>query len=313
MEIIPAGTAQEIEPAVAPAARKYRAASMSRSTKRAIELNWRGFLAWAEQKGLLPLPCEPETLEAYLIELAERGRKVATVEQARYAINARHKLAGLPGPGDSQLVKTVMAGIRRSLGTRQRQSEALTIDHITAISFRNDEKGSRDKALLMVAVCGGFRRSELAGIRVEHVQSSPGGLRIFLERSKGDQEARGNWVDIVRSVTPRHCPVEALRKWMVLMGRNDGPLFPSIRKGGKISDRAVSPYAVNLIVKWAARQCGLDPAEFSGHSTRAGCATFLLDRGVSLNIVANHLRHKSMNTTRRYDRNATAKALAGVY
>jgi site-specific recombinase XerD len=80
-----------------------------------------------------------------------------------------------------------------------------------------------------------------------------------------------------------------------------------------VSHKSIPPEAIAHIVKWAAAQCGLDPREFSGHSPRAGCATFLLDRGVALNVVANHLRHKSINTTRRYDRNATARALVGVY
>jgi integrase len=303
----------EVGPISSPTVRKYRAASMSRSTKRAIDKSWRAFESWARPRGLATLPSSPETLESYLIDLAETGRKVATIEQARYAINARHKLAGLAAPGDSHLVKTALAGIRRSLGTRPRQSAALTVDHVRTIPFREDAKGCRDRALLMIAVCGGFRRSELTSLRVQDVKESDHGVRLFLERSKGDQEASGVWVDIVRSVSPKHCPVEALREWVRTLNRGDGPLFPSLRKGGKIGTKAMSDYAVNLLVKWAAQQCGLDPAEFSGHSPRAGCATFLLDRGVSLNVVANHLRHKSINTTRRYDRNATAKALSGVY
>jgi integrase len=293
--------------------RRYRAASMSRATKRAIDKNWRAFEAWTVPRGLNALPCQPETLEAYLIELAESGRKVATIEQARYAINARHKLAGLPAPGDSHLVKTALSGIRRTLGTRARQAAALTIDHVRSIVFRDDAKGRRDRALLLVAVCGGLRRSEITALRVEDVEATDHGARIFLERSKGDQEASGVWVDVVQSVSPRHCPVAALDEWMRTLNRTEGPLFPFIRKGGRIGHRAISDFAVSQLVKWAALQCGLNPAEFSGHSTRAGCATYLLDRGVSLNVVANHLRHKSINTTRRYDRNATAKALTGAY
>jgi site-specific recombinase XerD len=296
------------------AVKKYRTASKSLETKRAIEKGWRAFGAWCREQGHRPFPCEPETLEAYLIHLAESGRKAATIEQARYAINVWHKLAGLPAPGESNLVKTAIAGIRRTLGTRQRRSAALTLDHVRLIQFRDDVKGRRDRALLMTAVCGGFRRSELAAIRVEDLEETPHGMRVFLARSKGDQEGAGVSVDIVRStVSPQHCPVEALRAWLAISGLREGPLFPSLRRWARITGRPLSPEAINHLVKWAAQQCGLDPRQFSGHSSRAGCATFLLDRGVALNVVANHLRHKSINTTRRYDRNATARALSGVY
>jgi len=294
--------------------RKYRAASVSAATRRAIEGGWRAFGAWCAARGERSFPCEPGTLEAYLIELADSGRKPATIEQARYAVNARHKLAGLPAPGDSHLVKTALAGIRRTLGTRQRRLQALTLDHVRLIRFRADRKGLRDRALLMIAVCGGFRRGELAAMRVGDLEETPHGLRIFLERSKGDQEGAGVFVDVVRStLSPRHCPVQAVREWLAAYGVAEGPLFPSLDKRGRAAGRGISTETIRLLVKWAAEQCGLDPREFSGHSPRAGCATFLLERGVALNVVANHLRHKSINTTRRYDRNATARALSGVY
>ncbi len=293
--------------------RKYRQASMSRETKRAIEKGWRAFERWCSRAGVRAFPCLPETLEAYLIHLADAGRKTATIEQARYAVNARHKLAGTPAPGDTHRVKVALAGIRRTLGTRQRQSAALTIDHVRTIRFREDLKGIRDRALLMTAVSGGFRRSELAGMRAENVEETDHGVRIFLERSKGDQEGAGVFVDIVRSVSPLNCPVLALREWLDRSGIAQGPLFQSLRKGGTLTGKPISTFSIGQLVKWAAGQCGLDPAEFSGHSTRSGCATYLLDRGIALNVVADHLRHKSIDTTRRYDRNATARALSGVY
>ena len=293
--------------------RAYRQASMSRETKRAIEKGWRGFSEWCGNLGAQAYPCDPGTLEAYLIHLAESGRKTATIEQARYAINARHKLAGLPAPGDSVQVKTTLAGIRRTLGTRQRRSAALTLDHLKQIEFTAAPKGKRDRALLMVAVCGGFRRSELCALRLEDVEDTPHGVRLFLERSKSDQEGAGVFVDIVRAVAPEHCPVLALEDWLAVYPRRRGALFPALRKGGRPVERALSAESINRLAKWAAEACGLDPALYSGHSLRAGCATYLLDRGVTLNVVANHLRHKSINTTRRYDRNATARALSGVY
>lgn len=293
---------------------KYRTASKSRETKRAIQKAWRAFCAWARTRGWELLPCGPEVMEAYLIDLAELGRKVSTIEQARYAIDTRHKMAGLPPPGESEVVKVAMAGIRRTLGSPQRRAGALTPDHIQEIDFRDDLKGLRDRALLLVGVCGGFRRSEMSAIRVEDIERTDYGLRLLLRRSKADQEGVGATVDLVRStISPDRCPVSALDVWLRASGLRKGPIFPRLRRWNKLTSQPLSPEAINLLVKWAADQCGLDPRRFSGHSLRSGCATFLLDKGVPIHMVAQHLRHRRLDTTLKYDRNATARALRGVY
>ncbi|MCZ6644909.1 MAG: hypothetical protein O7B79_01595, partial [SAR324 cluster bacterium] len=91
-----------------------------------------------------------------------------------------------------------------------------------------------------------------------------------------------------------------------------GPLFPSINRWGQLGG-ALSTVSIGKLVKWAASCCGMDPENFGGHSLRAGCATYLLDRGVPLNIVAKQGRWKRQDTVLRYDRNSTSKVLSGVY
>ena len=206
-----------------------------------------------------------------------------------------------------------MAGIRRRLGTRQLRQEALTLEHIRSITFTDDPKGWRNKALLLVGFAGGFRRSELAAIRAEDIAETPDGIRITLQRSKSDQEGAGVDVDVVRAVSPASCPVVALEIWLTRSRIKSGPVFPSFNRGSLPTGKALSPFSVGQIVKWAAGECGFDPRKFGGHSLRAGAATYLLGRGKEIYVVADHLRHKSINTTRRYNHNATAKALKGVY
>ncbi len=292
--------------------REFRAASKAHETKRALEKNWRAFEAWCLASGSEPFPCRPETLEAYLVRLADQGLKAASIDQARWAVNARHKLNELPAPGDTERVKVVMAGIKRTIGSRQSQKAALTIDHLRQVPFRDDLNGKRNKALLLVGFAAGLRRSELAGLRVEDLEAIPDGLRLHIDRSKTDQEGRGEWVDIVPSVTPDCCPVNSLREWISAGDITKGALFPSINRWGRCGGR-LSTVSIGKIVKWAAMACGMDPDQFGGHSLRAGCATYLLDKGVPLNVVAKQGRWKRHDTVLRYDRNATGKALKGVY
>ncbi len=292
--------------------REYRAASKAEATKRAFEKNWRGFEKWCAAHKVKPFPCEPQTVEAFLVHLADRGLKASSIDQARWAINARHKWSNLPAPGDSERVKVVAAGIRRTIGSRQHRKAALTIEHLREVSFRPDLIGSRDKALLLVGFAAGLRRSELAGLDVEDLEFSPEVLRLHLRHSKTDQEGRGESVDVVPAADPRCCPLVALREWLAAAKLSSGPVFRAINRWGALRGR-ISTAAIGHLVKETAAACGLDPSQYGAHSLRAGCATYLLDRGVPLNIVAKQGRWKKHDTVLRYDRNATSKALTGIY
>lgn len=59
------------------------------------------------------------------------------------------------------------------------------------------------------------------------------------------------------------------------------------------------------IVKRAAAGAGLDPAEFSGHSLRAGFATTTAANGANERQIANQTGHTSMEVLRRYIRHGS--------
>ena len=330
-------------PSASPEALRYRAASRADATKRAIEKCWRAFQAWCQPLGYTPFPCKPDTLEAYLIYLALQGRKVATIEQYKYAINVRHRLSGLDAPGDSNVVKIAMAGIKRAHGVHQRQAAPLTIEHVRSLEFNEGLMGSRDRALLMTAVCTGLRASELMALHMEHLERTDNGYSLFIPRSKGDQEGEGAHVSLVKAKAPveesvglccpptrpgqaerdnswpsrtgatHRCPVAALDAWLDGAEIRSGPVFLAFQRHGTLTARGIQTQTFNQIVKCAAARLGFDPWLYSAHSTRAGCATYLLEHGIALNIVAKHLRHKCADTTLRYDRSATMRALEGVY
>ena len=291
---------------------KYRAASKADATKRALDKNWRMFDEWCAGRGNSSFPCTPENLEAYLVHLADSGLKASSIDQARWAVNARHKLEGIPAPGDTERVKVVVAGIKRTIGSRQSQKAALTIDHLRTIAFGEGLTGKRNKAMLLLGFAAGLRRSEIAELDCQDLEQLGDSYRIHISSSKTDQEGRGDFVDIVPSVNANSCPVLALEAWLTAAAIESGPLFVSINRWGHLGGR-LSTVSIGQIVKDAAQACGLDPDNFGGHSLRAGCATYLLDRGVPLNIVAKQGRWKKHDTVLRYDRNETSRVLRGVY
>ena len=308
--------------------RDNRAASKADETKRALLKNWSLFESWCDAQGVSALPATADVVEAFLLYLADhhssrkrnssattKGLKTASVCQALWAVNARHRMAGFPPPGDTIQVKTALAGIKRRKGSRKKQQEPLTIEHIRRIRFPSTLKGKRDKAILLLGFAGCFRRSELVALKAEDVRNSAMGIRIFLERSKTDQEGEGSWVHINAAVQfTEFCPVIALREWLDAAGINRGVIFRSLTKGKtpRIGEK-LSAVSVDATVKWAARECGFDPKNYGGHSLRAGSATFLSERGKTPTLIAKHGRWKSLDMVLTYCRGETARELHGVY
>ena len=162
-------------------------------------------------------------------------------------------------------------------------------------------KGIRDRALLLLGFAGAFRRSELVALDCEDIEESETGLKIRIKFSKTDQEGEGATIAIVRGSIA--CPVEALKAWRDAAGITTGPVFCSIRKGGKVGAR-LSAQSVADVVKAHAENVGLDPALFAGHSLRAGFLTSAAKRGASIFKMMDQSRHRSVDTLRGYVRDA---------
>ena len=202
--------------------------------------------------------------------------------------------------------------MRRILGGKKNKKQALTIEHIASILFPDSLIGLRDKALLLIGFAGGLRRTELSNLDCNDLEWENFGLRLYLKKSKTNQEGREEFINIMAAENEPCCPVKVLKRWLVSSKTLQGALFRSINKAGVPQNR-ISTVTIGKKVKWAAKQCGFDSRNFGGHSLRAGCATYLLKKKVALNIVSKHLRHKRLDTTLQYDRNTTAETLKGVY
>jgi integrase len=290
--------------------------------------NWSLFERWCQNVGATALPAVPETVEAFLVYLADdhpvrdragalvrNGMRPASVMQALWAVNLRHEWAGLDQPGQSAIVRTAIAGIRRRKAHRPKQQAPLTIEQIAAVPFREDLKGLRDRALLLVGFAGCFRRSELVSLRLENLEEARFGLRVYLALSKTDTQGRGAWVDIVRAVRlPHACPVAALDSWIRAAGIRSGPIFRRVTRGAMPRvGPSLSAGSVDSIVKAAVRQLHLDPSQYGAHSLRAGKATYLARANKSPALIAKHGRWKSMDMVLRYFRDDTAEGLVGSY
>jgi Phage integrase family len=127
------------------------------------------------------------------------------------------------------------------------------------------------------------------------------GCGITIRHSKTDQEGAGRTIAIVRGSIA--CPVVALRIWRDAAAATTGPLFRSIRKGGKVSER-LTAQSVADIVKTHAERVGLDPRLFAGHSLRAGFLTSAAKKDANIFKMMDVSGHRSVDTLRGYVRDA---------
>jgi len=193
------------------------------------------------------------------------------------ALSRWHVHQNFPDPTASTTVRKTLLGISRTNGVPRRQAKALPVEDLDRIAEALIQTGTlravRDNALLQIGFFGGFRRSELVGIQVEHINWEYEGITITLPRSKTDQTGEG-----IQKALPRgdgvRCPVRALEMWLKRSGISDGPVFRSISRWGQVQPAALHASTVNEVLSAAAVFAGLSYApSLSSHSLRRGMAT----------------------------------------
>lgn len=322
-----APAALALRPVVAPAslalqeaassAKGYAANARAENTRKAYRAAWQAFEAWTTAQSLDACPALPGAVASYLAHRADEGARPASLNLYLSAIVEAHRAAGQDAAAlrSSAEVRATMAGIRRTVGTEQRQAAPATSDVIRALvaGLASDLCGARDRALLTVGFAGAFRRSELVALDVEDLTFSARGVEVRIRRSKTDQEGAGRTVAVPFGLAPETCPVRALRAWLDVAGIETGAVLRSL-KDGRIGAR-LEGRDVARIVKRAAERAGLDAAAFSGHSLRAGLATSAALAGRSDRSIMAQTGHKSRAMVDRYIRGADAwrdNAAAGL-
>ena len=276
----------------------YLRAALSDNSRRAYRSDLNQFLTWGGT-----IPTNSEMVAAYLA--AHAGlHAIATLARRLVSIGKAHTAQGLPSPTDSDLVRATLRGISHTHGSKQRQvAPANKEEVLLMVAGLDGTKGIRDRALLLIGFAGAFRRSELVSLTVADIEKAQQGLIVQLRFSKTDQEGRGRMVAIpfARGAV---CPVIALQQWLEVAKISEGPLFRAVNRHGLISDVALTPQAVALVVKERAKAVGLDPAKYAGHSLRSGLVTSAAQLGVSSWKIRQQTGHKSDAMLARYIRDA---------
>lgn len=256
-----------------------------------------------------------------LLKVKERPHAPATVRRKLSSWSTLTKWRGLLGDFNAPGLKSALKlAIRATDRPSQRKSQKAVTSDILAAVLKTCSGDSlvdgRDRALLIAAFAsGGRRRSEIAALRLDQLMEQepvpadphdPDGekipcVAIKLGRTKTtDGDSRSEVLLIGR-------PVTLLKDWIAQAQLSEGPVFRAIDRWGHLQRRALTPQAVNLILKRRIAEAGLDPQEFSAHGLRSGYLTEAGRRGIPLLDAMQQSQHRSVNQASAYYNDAERK------
>ena len=292
---------------IASTAHNFIEQALARNTLKAYQSDWRDFTAWCDHYRRVCLPASSETVILYLAHLARLGRKMSTLDRRCASIKQAHRFAHMVSPTDTVELEQALRGMRRSLGVAPQQKAAATTDILRSLveHLPNKPTYTRDRALLVMGFAGAFRRSELVSLDREDIEITNDGIIVTVRRSKTDQTGVGYVKGLPYGSHPETCPVRTLQAWLTLGQISAGPLFRAYSRRGVLQEKRLDAADVARIVKRAALAAQLDPAQFSGHSLRAGFVTAAAAVGEPEYRIMEQTGHKSSVSVRRYIRRAS--------
>jgi integrase len=291
-------------------AEAYRQRADADATVVAYSRDVERYRTWCAENGFPAFPAAPETVGAYI---SAKGPDFAHNTLVRWiaGIAWQARREGAPLDTKHTAIRDALRGINRvrKEGQKGRRAAAITTEEIRPLvdSCSKDLAGFRDRALLLVGFAGALRRSELAGLDVDHVRWTKSGLVLTIGRAKSDQEGQGAEIAIVHGRHSETCPVRALQTWLARAKITEGALFRKVARGGHVQRDRLSGGGVWQIVTRRCRAIGMKAPSgeyLSPHSLRAGFVTTAYANQVPDEEIMDQTRHKSLTTMRGYVRRA---------
>jgi len=271
--------------------------SKSLNTLRAYRSDFSDFKKFCSDLNLPYLPTHIKAVCLYMTHLS-KSHKYSTLKRRLASINVIHDLKGYHIDTKNPLIKDNLEGIKRKIGVYQNGKKPLLINNLYKIINVIDKnkiqkyvRSARDKAIILIGFCGGFRRSEIVNLKESDLEFVEEGLKISLRRSKADQYGEGMIKAIPYFNNKKYCAIIALKDWLGARTNNTNNndlIFP-------YSDKTVS-----LILKKYLNVIGLDSRLYSGHSLRSGFATSTASHGADERSIMAMTGHKSTEMVRRY-------------
>ena len=242
----------------------------------------------------------PATIASFMAERVERGYSSASINTVLGAVKREALERGFPDPTTDTGLRLTVEGLRRQLAHEHqtRRVHAITVEELARVVSRIDDSplGLRDRALLLFGWGSARRASSLSQLDRGDVEIRANGIRSVLRTSKTDQLGVERHSNVVARGHGQTDAVAAMRRYLAARGRVEGtsPLFVGLTRGGRYTDVRLSTRGVTRVVQERCTAAGLH-IDVASHSLRAGMATAAAEAGVSVQRLAKHTGHKSID------------------
>lgn len=246
-----------------------------------------GWIPWCAARDLDPLTVRRRDVDTYKQSLKAAGYSPTTVARKLAAISSWYDYLLDEEIGDDNPAKSVK---RPRVDRTVSNAVGLTEPELNALFDKATADGARSLALISILFFGGgLRVGSTCNANVGDLGWSDGKRTIKLT-VKGGEVVREHLDDMA---------AEAIDAYLQERGetRKSDPLFTT-NLGNRL-DPAFVAREVRRLTKEARIKSWED---ITPHSLRHTFATLALDAGASLVDLQDQMRHRSLDTTRRYDR-----------
>ena len=241
--------------------------------------------------------------------------KASTIQRILASITYKYRLNGFQfDRKNPNIAETISAIVRNEKNLKSGQAKEILKDDlvkiIEAIPKNDDDfRNIRDKALILMGFYSFCRRSELLGMKFEHLNFGDDGIQVLIPFSKTDQSGEGRMIFLPKT-NDDYCPVNALYNWLEVARIDSGPLFYKINKSNNIEKYTLNQKNIKmsltdthfvLMLKKRAGAADLEDCDkISGHSLRIGAITQARMNGVPTHEIMAQSGHKTTQMIDRY-------------
>jgi site-specific recombinase XerD len=264
-------------------------------TRELFRRNIEQFLRWYGDLGKSIEHTRVNDIDAYLTYACELGWSRSTLRNAVAALRAFFRYGAAQGWCDAHLANTIQGPRIYTLSGLPVGPAWSDVQQIFASLDSCSPKDIRDRGILLLLAVYGLRESEVTGLCLDDIDWEQDVLRVTRLKRGGAMTypllpSVGNAIlDYLRKVRP----ASSYRQVFL------GLLSPH---------RPLSRGGIYSVVAPRLKALDLHIPHFGPHSLRHACAGHLVEEGLSLKQIADHLGHRRPGTTRIY----TKVDLAGL-
>jgi integrase len=291
-------------------AQTYADAAHAPGTLSVYRRTWSMWVNWCADMRTPAVPAAPETIAAWLAELARTGKSIARIQVCLSAVLHGHRLQGHEVDSGHPALARVMRGVARKAARPVRRARPLTVQDLEAAlpglaesDARSHARSLRDRALLLVAFWGALRRSEIVSLDIRGRSPIAIHGKGIVLRLTGTKSSAATVEVVIPRRSDALCAVAAVEAYVTASQVNAGPLFRAVSKSGRLLERRLGASSIAHILS---QRLGPKASEFSPHSLRAGFVTAAARAGAPEHVIQRTTRHKSADVLRAYIRDLDA-------